>query len=63
MPIEIRELIVKTTITNDPVKSLSGSGNSVQKQELEKIIAKIKKEIINECVQKVLDEIERNKER
>jgi len=57
MPIEIRELIIKTTVEKKPVRGVGqNSGSSVNKAEL-------KKEILNSCKKMVKKIIKENKER
>ncbi len=57
MPIEIRELIIKTSITE---KQTGGEKHSALSR---RDIDKIKKEIIDHCVEKITDQINKEKER
>ena len=54
MPVEIKELIVKTTIDNSP----QGEGQGINLN-----ISQIKDEIINECVYSIMEQLDKNKER
>ena len=55
MPIEIRELHIKASVS-DPAERRRPAENAVDLQ-------RIKQEIITECVEKVLDIIKKEKER
>lgn len=58
MPVEIKELIVKTTIDN------SQSAQQKSKQSGSNIdIAKIKNELVDECVHIIMEQLQKNKER
>ncbi|MCA6437002.1 MAG: DUF5908 family protein [Bacteroidota bacterium] len=59
MPIEIRELVIKTTIVDNEVAGLRNKSHSVSKKDLEKL----KKEIIELCIEKIEDKINKHKER
>lgn len=56
MPIEIRELVIKTTIVEKEEKT---GGARLSKAEIDKL----KKEIMNACLQKVMTELQKEKER
>ena len=56
MPIEIRELIIKANISEQPAAAQS---TSVSTQQLEDIKAQIKKECIEELKQFIKDQNER----
>lgn len=57
MPIEIRELIIKTSITE---KQTGGEKhNALSRRDIDKL----KKEIIDQCVEKITDQINKEKER
>ena len=57
MPIEIRELVIKATVTEEPGSGISpgisSSNNAVSEKE----------EIINNCVEKVLEILKEKMER
>lgn len=57
MPIEIRELIIKTTITENAPEA--NQKNGVSRHELEKI----KTEIMDFCLEKIDEKIGRRKDR
>ena len=57
MPIEIRELIIKTTIVEKG--QLDGKRNGFQANDIDKI----KKEIVEYCLEKITDQIHKEKER
>lgn len=59
MPIEIRELIIKTTIVDKGPVNPSGRSQAVSKQDLEKL----KKEILEFCMDKLDDKLNKQKER
>lgn len=59
MPIEIRELIIKTTIVENKGVENKNTGITMTKQEL----AKIKAEIIQACEEKINLALRKNKER
>ncbi len=59
MPIEIRELIIKTTIVDKGLVNPSGRSQAVSKQEMEKL----KKEILEFCMDKLDDKLNKQKER
>ncbi|HEY1038132.1 MAG TPA: DUF5908 family protein [Bacteroidia bacterium] len=59
MPIEIRELIIKTTIVEKMFPDTGQHKNPLSKRELEKL----KKEIINSCTEQIIEKINREKER
>ena len=52
MPIEIKELIIRTSVREDPTPVQGGNGSSVQKDK-----------IIQEAVNKVMEIIEKKKKR
>ncbi len=59
MPIEIRELIIKTTIVDNALVNSSARSQAVSKQEMEKL----KKEILEFCIDKFDDKLNKQKER
>lgn len=59
MPIEIRELIIKTTIVENKNVENKNSGNTLTKQEL----TKIKEEILQVCEEKINLALRKIKER
>ncbi len=59
MPIEIRELIIKTTIVENKSVENKNTSNTITKQEL----AKIKEEILQACQEKFNLALRKNKER
>ena len=59
MPIEIRELIIKTNIVEKTVFSANDKQSTLSKREVEKM----KKEIVESCVEQILDKISKEKER
>lgn len=59
MPIEIRELIIKTTIVDKGLVNSSARSQAVSKQEMEKL----KKEILEFCIDKLDDKLNKQKER
>ena len=60
MPVEIKELIVKTTIDN----SKNTQSNSQTSGTINiKNIKNIKNEIIDECVYKIMEQLKKNNER
>lgn len=59
MPIEIRELIIKTTIVDNGLVNPSSRPQAISKQEIEKL----KKEIIEFCIDKIDDKRNKQKER
>ena len=61
MPIEIRELVIKMTV-NKPLSSKSNRGfvnNSISRDELRNL----KREILEECIEKTKDLIEKKSNR
>lgn len=56
MPLEIRELVIKATIDNDKGSGASGGNNADTSGEA-------KRQIINQCVEKVLEILKEKKER
>ena len=57
MPVEIKELIVKTTIDNSQnSQSNSQTGGDIN-------INDIKNQIIDECVYKIMEQLKKNNER
>ena len=58
MPVEIKELIVKTTIDNSQSSEESDvkTGNDID-------ITIIKNELIDECVHIIMEQLQKNKER
>lgn len=59
MPIEIRELIIKTTIVDNGLVNAPKRSALVSKQELETL----KKEIIEFCTDRIDDKLNKQKER
>ena len=59
MPIEVRELIIKTTIVEDSFTDTGQRKNTLSKKEIEKL----KREIIDSCKEEILNKINREKER
>jgi hypothetical protein len=59
MPIEVRELIIKTTIVEKNLPDKGQQKNTLSKRELENL----KREIINSCTEEIIDKINREKER
>ncbi len=58
MPVEIRELVVKTTIDN------SGNGGlNLNDKQMKRLIGQMKEDILNECLMKMQEQLERNNER
>ncbi|MFI5171325.1 MAG: DUF5908 family protein [Chitinophagales bacterium] len=57
MPIEIKELNIKASIVNNKSK------NSIDKEDFSKLKEKMKKELLKECVEEVLQIIELKNER
>jgi hypothetical protein len=57
MPIEIKELTVRFVIKDDLNKKISQNNSKAEFSE------KTKKEIIQECVEKVLEKLDKQKER
>lgn len=58
MPIEIRELIIKTSIVEGKPEASRPQG-TISKKELEKL----KKEIIELCMEEIVDKLNKEKER
>lgn len=59
MPIEIRELIIKTTVIEKNVLEVNTKNEKISKQEIEKI----KEEILNICNEKIAQALKKRKER
>jgi hypothetical protein len=59
MPIEIRELVIKMTVDNTGHKSAEGSHKGKSSVALEEM----KEDIIRECTDRILSQINSNKER
>lgn len=59
MPIEIRELIIKTNIVDNGLVNSSAKAQAMSKQELEKM----KKEIIEFCIDRIDEQRNKQKER
>jgi hypothetical protein len=59
MPIEIRELVIKMTVDNPDQKS-SGNANEI---ETDDSIEGTREEIIRECTDRILNQLNNNKER
>lgn len=59
MPIEIRELIIKTTIVDNGLVNSSARQQALSKQDIEKL----KKEILELCLDKLDDQRNKQKER
>ncbi len=57
MAIEIRELIIKTTVSDGDVRDVRG------KKMHEKESAVLKKEIIEECIHRIIEQLRKEKER
>jgi len=57
MPIEVRELVIKATVTQDASPGASPGGETVNNAVPEK------EEIINACVEKVLEILKQKTER
>lgn len=60
MPIEIRELIIKATVVDDEFNSVE---KSTQNIDIDEFISQIKDEIIDEITYKVMENIEKQKNR
>jgi hypothetical protein len=58
MPIEIRELIIKTNIVERPAE-LNDKRTTLSKKEIEKL----KRDIVVSCVEEIMDKINKEKER
>ncbi len=58
MPIEVRELIIKTSIVERPVE-LNENRNVLSRKEIEKI----KRDIVFSCVEEIMGKINKEKER
>jgi hypothetical protein len=58
MPIEIKELIIRLTVNTTPATGQNGSG-----QAKADITPQLKQEIIEECVEKILEILEEKQER
>ncbi len=56
MPLEIRELVIKASIDNDKKSGTTGSADNNSNGET-------RKQIINQCVEKVLEILKDRKER
>jgi len=56
MPLEIRELLIKTTVSNSAIQQPKATLGARELQE-------IKNQIITECLEKMREEIQKNKER
>lgn len=59
MPIEIRELIIKTTIVDKELVNSPNRSALVSKQDIEKL----KKEILQFCTDQIEDKLNKQKER
>ena len=59
MPIEIKELIIKTSVENTDF----GGGSKDAKMSSNIDISKMKEDIINECVFAIMEQLSKNKER
>lgn len=59
MPIEIRELIIKTTIVDNGLVNSTNRSPLVSKQEIEKL----KKEVLQFCTDQIEDKLNKQKER
>lgn len=59
MPIEIRELVVKTTIETQG----NNTSSSYENKQIGYQLEKIKESIIQECISKIEEKLERNTER
>lgn len=59
MPIEIRELIIKTTIVDNGLVNSPARPQALSKQDIEKL----KKEILEFCIDKLDDKRNKQKER
>ena len=57
MPIEIRELNIKATISD------SGKKQQISKEDLGKLKEKIKKEILKECIDEIMQILQQKNER
>jgi hypothetical protein len=57
MPIEIRELVIKATVTQESTSGSASGGSSSNNAVTEK------EEIINTCVEKILDILKEKTER
>lgn len=60
MPVEIRELVVRTTIDNSVESKID---NKHQNIDLERLIPELKEEIIDECVNRIMEQIRSMNER
>lgn len=59
MPIEIRELIIKTTIVDNGLVNSTNRSPLVSKQDIEKL----KKEVLQFCTDQIEDKLNKQKER
>ena len=57
MPIEVRELVIKATVTEEPGSGAAPGGTSSNNSVTDK------EEIINTCVEKILDILKEKMER
>ena len=57
MPVEIKELIVKTTVDNSQTTQNSKNGGGTAN------ISEIKNQIIDECVYKIMEQLKKNNDR
>ena len=56
MPIEIRELVIKATVNNN-------LGNTSKASLDKRDLARLKKEVVKECVETVMEKIEKKNNR
>ncbi|HAN77005.1 MAG TPA: hypothetical protein DCQ31_04130 [Bacteroidales bacterium] len=60
MPVEIRELVIKTTIDNSGGDS---SGLPVNDKQLKKLLKNLKEEVLKECLLEIDKQFERKNQR
>jgi len=59
MPIEIKEIVVKTQVDNSQVNA----NNGLSPEEISKILAEFKRDIMNEISQAMFNQMSKNEER
>ncbi|MCD6066915.1 MAG: hypothetical protein K0S33_1741 [Bacteroidetes bacterium] len=62
MPIEIKELVIRTVLEGGS-KTSGGSSKAEVEQEVKKQLKKYREEIINHCIEAVNEGIKRQQER
>ncbi len=66
MPVEINEMVIKGSVgtpKETPEKAASKPGASGSEKTLSKLSYALRKQIVQECVQEVLDKINMSRER